>query len=173
VVYLTPQQDTAAEVREDIMATPKRALVGIVIAVAMIAVGACSATGSPPSAAVSGAPAQSSASAGAADVCADATAVETALKDLKDLDFKTVGTAGLTAGMDKVRSSITTLASSAKDAAGPEVQALTGALDTLRTAIENLTTDASVAEKAADIRAAATGVETAAKALKAALTQCS
>ena len=155
------------------MATPKRALVSIVMAVAVMALAACSSTGSAPSAAVSNAPVGPSTSAGTADVCADVAAVETSLKDLKDLDFKTVGTAGLTAGIEKVQASITTLAASAKDAAGPEVQGLTAALATLRTAIENLTTDASVAEKATDIRAAATGVETAAKALKAALTQCS
>ena len=105
-------------------------------------------------------------------MCADAAAVETSLAALKAVDLKTSGKAGVTAAIDTVQSSVSTLASSAKAEAGPEADALTTSITALRTTIDGLSSDASVAEKAADIRTAVDGVQTSATALRAKLTQC-
>jgi hypothetical protein len=156
---------------EDMMLT-KRARLFIAVASVAVALGACSSTGSP-SVTTSVASAAASAPAESTGVCADAAAVKSSLTDLKSLDLKTAGKAGLTAAIDKVDAAVTTLATSAKDTAGPQVEALQTAIATLETVLGNLASDASVAEKEADIRAAATGVEDAATALKTALTQCS
>jgi hypothetical protein len=74
--------------------------------------------------------------------------------------------------VEEVETAVSTLAASAKETAGPEVEALQTALATLKSAIAGLSGDASVIEKAADIKGAVTGVETAASALKTALKQC-
>ena len=113
------------------------------------------------------------AASAAGDVCADATAVESAVTDLKGLDLKSVGKSGLTAAIETLETSATALAASAKETAGPEAQALSTAVAALRTTVDGLTSDASVAEKATDVQTAVTGVESSAQALKAKLTQCS
>ena len=108
------------------MATRTQAFLTMALAVVVIAIGACTSTASSPSAAVSVAPAPSSAASAAAGVCADAAAVKSAVTDLKGMDLKTAGKAGLTTAVETVQSSATTLATSAKDAAGPEAAALRG-----------------------------------------------
>jgi hypothetical protein len=143
------------------------------VASLVMALAACNSTGSASSiAATSGPSTAASAPADGTGVCADAAAVKTSLTDLKALDLKTVGKAGLAAGIGKVDDAVTTLGNSAKAVAGPQVDALKSAIATLKSALDSLTSDASVAQKATDIRAAVSGVETAATALKAALTQC-
>ncbi len=155
------------------MAIFRRAVPPIAIGILAAVLAACSATGTAPSVAPGASAASTAPAASGGGVCEDVTAVRTALTDLKGLDLKTAGKAGLTTAIDKVDASITTLTSSAKDAAGPQVDALKASIATLKAALQNLTSDASVVEKASDIRAATTGVEDAATALKAALTQCS
>ena len=94
------------------------------------------------------------------------------MTELRELDVIAVGKNGLTAAIAAVEAAVTQLATSAGDAAGTEVEALRTAVANGKTVIESLSGDASVADKAADIRAAATDIETAATALRAALTQC-
>ncbi len=98
--------------------------------------------------------------------------MKSTLTDLKGLDLTSTSKAALTAAFAKVDAAVTTLANSAQATAGPQVAALQAAIATLKTAVDNLTSDASVAQKATDIRAGVSGVETAATALKTALTQC-
>lgn len=155
------------------MAIKKRALLPMAVAVTIAVLGACSSTGSPPSASTVVPSAASSGPVTGGAMCEDAAALRSDLADLKGLDLKAVGKDGLTAAIGKVEASITTLATSAKDVAGPQVEALTTALASLKTALGNVTSDASVAEKSADIQAAVGEVEVAATALKSALTQCS
>ena len=150
-----------------------QALLTVALALGVVTIGACNSTASLPSAAASVAPASDGAASAEAGVCADAAAVETSLAALKAVDLQTAGKAGVTAAIESVQSSVTTLATSARAEAGPEADALTTAITTLRTTIDGLSSDASVSEKAADIRAAVDGVQTAATALRAKLTACS
>ncbi len=85
-------------------------------------------------------------------VCADADAVRTGLTDLKAVDLKTIGLEGLKTELAGVEASIATLASSAKDTAGPEADALQQAITGLKAAVAGLSGDAGVVEKAADIQ---------------------
>ena len=155
------------------MTTANRARPIVLVLGALLALGACSGgTTSSASSAASAAPTASAEGSAATGVCADAAAVKSSLADLQNLDLMSTGKEGLTSAFDEVEASVSTLATSAKEAAGPEVDALKTALATLKTAVGDLSSDAGVIEKATEIKGAVSGVETAATALKAALKQC-
>ena len=75
--------------------------------------------------------------------------------------------------MDAVKAAVETLVASAGASVSTQATALKSALDNLGTVVGGLTTDASVADKAADIQTAVAGVKTAATDLRAALPGCS
>ena len=130
------------------------ALAGLTLLAAVV-LGACAgATGS-------AAPAESA--AGGGDACVDATALRTAVDDLKAIDLTSVGTDGLTAAVDDVQAAGTALKSSVAADLTPEVTALETALTGLGTAVEAIGED-EVGAAAADIQTAVATVDTAASA---------
>ena len=109
-----------------------------------------------------GRPAESA--AGGGDACVDATALRTAVDDLKAIDLTSVGTDGLTAAVDDVQAAGTALKSSVAADLTPEVTALETALTGLGTAVEAIG-EGEVGAAAADIQTAVAAVDTAASAL--------
>ncbi len=105
-----------------------------------------------------------SAAGGAGDACVDATALRTAVDDLKAIDLTSVGTDGLTAAVDDVQAAGTALKSSVSADLTPEVTALETALTGLGTAVEAIG-EGEVGAAAADIQTAVAAVDTAASTL--------
>ena len=99
------------------------------------------------------------------DACVDATALRTAVDDLKAIDLTSVGTDGLTAAVDDVQAAGTALKSSVAADLTPEVTALETALTGLGTAVEAIGDEGEVGAAAADIQTAVAAVDTAASAL--------
>ena len=110
----------------------------------------------------SGGPLESAADGG--DACVDATALRTAVDDLKAIDLTAVGTDGLTAAVDDVQAAGTALKSSVAADLTPEVTALETALTGLGTAVDAIG-EGEVGAAAADIESAVAAVDTAASAL--------
>jgi hypothetical protein len=147
----------------------------VLASIAILVISACSGSASP---GASSAPAGTSAPAGASAwtgsdaVCADAAAVKSSVAALKDLDLTAVGTNGLSAAVTAIETAVTGLSNSAGTTATAEREALKTSLASLKTAVSGLTSDASVKEKATELRTAIAGVETAATALQAAMPGC-
>ena len=146
------------------------------LAAATLILGACTSSGatSAPSAAAPSTAASAAAPSGAAgDVCADADAVKASLDSLASTDLKAVGEGRADAAVDAVKVAVETLVVSAGASVSTQATALKAALDNLGTVVSGLTSDASVAEKAADIQTSVAAVKTAASDLRAALPGCS
>lgn len=141
------------------------------IAVGLV-VAACSGSAASPAASAAGAsPAAASPAAGAesGDVCANADALRTSIDELKAIDVVTVGTAGLQAAVDNVRTAGTAVKETAGSEIGPSVDALLASLDGLKTAIDGVGEASVAGESARAIRAAVAEVGTSATALTTAI----
>ena len=147
---------------------PKRAFLLGAVASAAVALGACT----PGSPSVSPTTPLVTATPLAADVCADAAAVRTAVTDLKELDVIAVGKDGLTASIAAVEAAVTQLATSASDVAVPEVEALRTAVANGKAVVDSLSGDASIADKQPTSGQLLPISREAATALRTTLTQC-
>ena len=155
---------------------PRRIALALASA-AIFAISACSgstSSGAPsaPAGASAAAPAGASAPAGSEAVCADVTAVRTAVTALKGLDLSAVGTDGLTAAVTAVQTAVDGLSTSAGTTATAEREAFKSSLESLKTAVSGLTGDASVREKKTELTTAIAAVQTTGDALRAALPGC-
>jgi hypothetical protein len=145
----------------------KVASAAFAVAVALV-VAACSGSAASPAASAAGAsPAAASPAAGAesGDVCANVAALRTSIDELKAVDVVTVGTAGLQAAVDKVRTAGTAVKETAGSEIGPSVDALMASLDGLKTAVDGVGEASVAGESAIAIRAAVAEVGTSATAL--------
>ena len=91
---------------------------------------------------------------GSEQLCADYDAFKSSIEDLKNVDIVKSGTSGLQAAVDKVKTSLQSLRTSAADEAKDQIQAVEDSLKDLETAISNV----SSGGEAAVVTAAATVV---------------
>ena len=98
--------------------------------------------------------------------------MQSAVDSLKAVDLKSSGLDGLTAALTDVETAVTSLAADARETAGTERAALSASLESLKTAVSGLSGDASVQEKATELRTAIAGVQTAADSVRAAMPGC-
>jgi hypothetical protein len=103
------------------------------------------------------------------DVCEQSEAVRQSVQDLADLDVIASGTDGLNAAVENVRTDVSSLKETISDDIEPEVDALETAIDDARDAFANITSDAALSERIADIENALSGIATAAADLRTAL----
>ena len=139
---------------------------GFVLAGGLVA---CAGTSPSPAGSTAASPAGSSAAspAGGQAVCDDAAALRTAADELRALDVTAVGTDGLTAAVDEVRSAGSALKASAGSELAPSVTALETALAALVTAVEQVPEGSIGSGAGAEgIRTAIADVGTAATALQ-------
>jgi hypothetical protein len=91
---------------------------------------------------------------GSEQLCADYDSFKSSIDDLKNVDIVKAGTSGLQAAVDKVKTSLQSLRTSAADEAQGEIKAVEDSLEDLETAISNV----SSGGEAAVVTAAATVV---------------
>ena len=91
---------------------------------------------------------------GSEQLCADYDAFKSSIEDLKNVDIVKSGTSGLQAAVDKVKTSLQSLRTSAAGQAKDQIQAVEDSLKDLETAISNV----SSGGEAAVVTAAATVV---------------
>ena len=91
---------------------------------------------------------------GSEQLCADYDAFKSSIEDLKNVDIVKSGTSGLQAAVDKVKTSLQSLRTSAAGEAKDQIQAVEDSLKDLETAISNV----SSGGEAAVVTAAATVV---------------
>lgn len=77
----------------------------------------------------------------ASQACADAAALKASMAELDQLDPANDGKAGIQAALDKVRTNLAALKTSAKSQWSTEITELDGALDGLKTTIGGITGD--------------------------------
>ncbi len=147
---------------------------GAVLAIAVVAIAGCSQAtpGASAAATVAGSSAASAAPGSNATACQDLTAFKTSVDELRALDLSSLASDGVTAAVADVESAASLLAASAKAEAGPEVEALEASILGLKFAVVNLTSEETLVQKRAEIKAAVEGVDQAATALTTALTAC-
>ena len=149
--------------------------IGLVFGLAVVlALAGC---GGAAPAASSGAPASTApdpgaSAAGSDAACEELAGVQSAVDSLKAVDLKSSGIDGLTAALTDVETAVTSLAADARETAGTERAALSASLESLKTAVSGLSGDASVQEKATELRTAIAGVQTAAESVRAAMPGC-
>jgi hypothetical protein len=148
--------------------------VGTLLAIAAFAIAGCSQATPGASAAptVAGSSAASAAPGSSAAACQDLTAFKASVDELRALDLASLASDGVTAAVADVESAASSLAASAKAEAGPEVEALETAILGLKFAVVNLTSEETLVQKRAEIKAAVVGVDQATTALTTALTVC-
>jgi hypothetical protein len=155
-----------------------RVAVGFVI---VVAAAACAGTAASPAASPATSPESSPATSpasspsggasgspeGGQPVCDDAEALRTAVDDLRALDIVAVGTDGLNAALDDVRTAGSALRESAGSELAPSVTALETALAGLATTVQQAPQGSIGSGATADaIRGAISNVETAATELR-------
>jgi hypothetical protein len=148
--------------------------VGTLLAIAVFAIAGCSQATPGASAAptVAGSSAASAAPGSNATACEDLAAFRTSVDELRALDLASLASDGVTAAVADVESAASSLAASAKAEAGPEVEALETAILGLKFAVVNLSSEETLVQKRAEIKAAVDGVDQATTALTTALTAC-
>jgi hypothetical protein len=141
-------------------------LTGVVMLCALLVACGDDSTSSSSSTATTGASAQATATGtasptggtasptGSEQLCADYNAFKSSIEDLKNVDIVKSGTSGLQAAVDKVKTSLQSLRTSAAGDAKDQIQAVEDSLKDLETAISNV----SSGGEAAVVTAAATVV---------------
>jgi hypothetical protein len=79
--------------------------------------------------------AASGTTAAASQACADAAALKASVNELDQIDPKTAGKAGIEAALDKIRTNLAALKTSARSQWGSHVTELDGAVEALKTTI--------------------------------------
>jgi hypothetical protein len=79
--------------------------------------------------------AASGTTAAASQACADAAALKASVNELDQIDPKTAGKAGIEAALDKIRTNLAALKTSARSQWGSQVTELDGAVEALKTTI--------------------------------------
>jgi hypothetical protein len=149
--------------------------IGLVFGLAVVlALAACG--GAAPAASTGGpastASAPEASAAGSDAACEELAGVQSAVESLKAVDLQSSGIAGLTAALADVETAVTTLATDARETASTERAALSAAVESLKTAVSGLSGDASVQEKATELRTAIAGVQAATESVRAAMPGC-
>ena len=90
---------------------------------------------------------------GSEQLCADRDAFKSSIEDLKNVDIVKSGTSGLQAAVDKVKTNLQALRTSAADEAKDQVKAVEDSLKELETAVKNVSSggEAAVVTAAAKV----------------------
>jgi hypothetical protein len=130
--------------RESTRRTRSTSLTGFVLVCALLVACGDDSSSSSSSAATTGASAQVTATGGTASptgseqLCADYDAFKSSIEDLKNVDIVKSGTSGLQAAVDKVKTNLQALRTSAAGEAKDQIQAVEDSLEELETAISNV-----------------------------------
>jgi hypothetical protein len=144
-------------------------LTGVVVLCALLV--ACGEDSSSSSGATTGASAQATATGstasptgggtasptGSEQLCADIDAFKSSIDDLKNVDIVKSGTSGLQTAVDKVKTSLQALRTSAASDAKDEIQAVEDSLKELETAIKNVSSGGEKAVVTAVAKVVSTG----------------
>ena len=144
--------------------------VGTLLAIAAFVIAGCAQA--TPGASAAPTVAASAAPGSNATACQDLAAFKTSIDGLRTLDLASLASDGVTAAVADVESAASSLAASAKAEAGPEVDALQTSIVGLKLAVVNLTSEETLVQKRAEVKAAVAGVDQAMTALTTALTAC-
>ena len=129
---------------EDIMRAPILAKL-LLLAMVCLVVAACGGSGDNTSgAAPTTTTAASGTTAAASQACADAAALKASVAELDQLDPSEAGKAGIQATLDKVRTNLAALKTSANSQWSSEVTELDGAVEALKTTIDGISGDSLV-----------------------------
>jgi hypothetical protein len=134
-------------------------LTGFVLVCALLVACGDDGTSSSSSTATTGASAQPTETGGTASptgseqLCADRDAFKSSIEDLKNVDVVKSGTSGLQAAVDKVKTSLQSLRTSAAGEAKDQIQAVEDSLKELESAISNVSSggEAAVVTAAAKV----------------------
>jgi hypothetical protein len=88
--------------------------------------------------------AASGTTAAASQACADAAALKASMAELDQLDPPSAGKAGIQAALDKVRTNLAALKTSANSQWGSQITELDGAVEALKTTIDGVDGDSLV-----------------------------
>jgi long-subunit fatty acid transport protein len=117
----------------------------LLLAMVCLVVAACGGSGDNTSgAAPTTTTAASGTTAAASQACADAAALKASVAELDQLDPSEAGKAGIQATLDKVRTNLAALKTSANSQWSSEVTELDGAVEALKTTIDGISGDSLV-----------------------------
>jgi hypothetical protein len=114
----------------------------LLLAMVCLAAAACGGSGDGTSGATSATTtAASGTTAAASQACADAAALKASMAELDQLDPPEAGKAGIQAALEKVRTNLAVLKTSAKSQWGSQITELDGAVEALKTTIDGVSGD--------------------------------
>jgi hypothetical protein len=114
----------------------------LLLAMVCLAAAACGGSGDGTSGATSATTtAASGTTAAASQACADAAALKASMAELDQLDPPEAGKAGIQAALEKVRTNLAALKTSAKSQWGSQITELDGAVEALKTTIDGVSGD--------------------------------
>jgi hypothetical protein len=113
----------------------------LLLATVCLAAAACGGSGDGTSGATSATTAASGTTAAASQACADAAALKASMAELDQLDPPEAGKAGIQAALEKVRTNLAALKTSAKGQWGSQIAELDGAVEALKTTIDGVSGD--------------------------------
>jgi hypothetical protein len=125
---------------EEIMRTPVTVRL-LLFAVVCLVPAACGNSGDNTSGAAPATTTASATTAAASQACADAAALKASMAELDQLDPANAGKAGIQAALDKVRTNLAALKSSAKSQWSSQITELDGALEDLKATTAGINED--------------------------------
>jgi hypothetical protein len=109
-------------------------------------VAACGGSGDDSSGAAPATTTAASGTTAASQACADAAALKASVAELDQLDPPTAGKAGIQAALEKVRTNLAALKTSANSQWGSQITELDGAVEALKTTIAGISGDSLVSD---------------------------
>jgi hypothetical protein len=116
----------------------------LLLAMVCLVAAACGGSGDNTSGAAPATTAASGTTAAASKACADAAALKTSVAELDQLDPPSAGKAGIQAALDKIRTNLAALKTSANSQWGSQITELDGAVEALKTTIDGVDGDSLV-----------------------------
>ena len=116
----------------------------LLLAMVCLVAAACGGSGDNTSGAAPATTAASGTTAAASQACADAAALKASVAELDQLDPPSAGKAGIQAALDKIRTNLAALKTSANSQWGSQITELDGAVEALKTTIDGVDGDSLV-----------------------------
>jgi hypothetical protein len=118
----------------------------LLLAMVCLVAAACGGSGDNTSGAAPATTAASGTTAAASQACADAAALKASVAELDQLDPPSAGKAGIQAALDKIRTNLAALKTSANSQWGSQITELDGAVEALKTTIAGINGDSLVSD---------------------------
>jgi hypothetical protein len=118
----------------------------LLLAMVCLVAAACGGSGDGTSGAAPATTTAASGTTAASQACADAAALKASVAELDQLDPPTAGKAGIQAALEKVRTNLAALKTSANSQWGSQITELDGAVEALKTTIAGISGDSLVSD---------------------------